>query len=167
MVEEVDTAELDRYLRIYQENPDSRVFAPLADLYRRMGKLDEAENVCREGIGRHPYYAGGRVAYANILLDKGEWDEALTEIEAVVNFYPDNLLARKIFIRVLAALGQLQRAQKELDALKAMAPDIAGDPQLIAVLKGPSSLSLKDNKELTKLLKEKQLLEALIQSLEP
>lgn len=103
-VEEVDPAEVDRYLRIYQENPDSRVFAPLADLYRRLGKLEEAETVCREGISRHPYYAGGRVAYAHILLDKSEWSEALTEIEAVVNFYPDNLLARKILIRVLCAL---------------------------------------------------------------
>jgi tetratricopeptide (TPR) repeat protein len=165
VVEDVDTAELERYLRIYQENPDSRVFAPLADLYRRLGRLEEAENVCREGIGRHPYYAGGRVAYAHILLDKGLWDEALTEIEAVVNFYPDNLLARKIFIRVLCALEQRSRAQKEWDALQALAPDVAADPQLTEALQGPSTMSLKDTKTLAKLQREKLILEALLRDL--
>jgi tetratricopeptide (TPR) repeat protein len=138
------------------------VFAPLADLYRRLGKLEEAETVCREGISRHPYYAGGRVAYAHILLDKSEWSEALTEIEAVVNFYPDNLLARKILIRVLCALGQLQRAQKEWEALRALAPDVANDPLLEAALQGRSSLSLKDSKILEQLKKEKLILETLI-----
>lgn len=136
MSHDVDLAELERYLRIYQENPDSRVFAPLADLYRRLGRLDESEKICREGIRRHPYYAGGRVALAHIQLDMARFEEALEEINSVVTYYPDNLLARKILIRVLGALGDADGATRELDALRHVAPMIASDPDLEAAAKG-------------------------------
>lgn len=133
---DVDLAELEHYLRIFQENPDSRVFAPLADLYRRLGRLDDAERICREGLRRHPYYAGGRVALAHILFDKGQLSEAFDEVEAIVTYYPDNLLARKILIKTLMALGQRERAHRELEALRALAPEVAADPELHALLRG-------------------------------
>ncbi len=137
---EVDLQELERYLRIFQENPDSRVFAPLADLYRRLAKLDEAESICREGIRRHPYYAGGRVALAHILLDRGNFKEALIESDSVVTYYPDNLLARKILIRVLGGMGEVDRAQREYQALRQLAPMVASDPDVERALQGPSAL---------------------------
>lgn len=127
---EVDLSELERYLRIFQENPDSRVFAPLADLYRRLGRLSDAESIAREGIQRHPYYAGGRVALSHVLLDGGRFDEAVAEAESVVTYYPDNFLARKILVRSLAALGEVSKAKRELEALVQMAPQVASDPEL-------------------------------------
>lgn len=147
MASDVDLGELERYLRIYQENPDSRVFAPLADLYRRLGRLDEAERICLEGIRRHPYYAGGRVALAHIQLEMSRFEEALEEINSVVTYYPDNLLARKILIRVLGALGDSEAASRELDALRHVAPMIASDPDLEAAARGeaPSRRSFPEH----------------------
>jgi tetratricopeptide (TPR) repeat protein len=136
---QIDREELERYVRIYQENPDSRVFAPLADFYRRLGRLDEAELICREGISRHPYYPGGRVALAHVLLDQSKFELALAESEHVVTYYPDNLLARKILIRVLGGLGRLDRARRELQALEALAPQMIHDPEIEKALQGPSS----------------------------
>lgn len=133
---DVDLAELEHYLRIFQENPDSRVFAPLADLYRRLGRLDDAERICREGLRRHPYYAGGRVALAHILFDKGQLQEAFDEVESIVTYYPDNLLARKILIKTLMSLGQKDRAHRELEALRALAPEVASDPELMGYVRG-------------------------------
>lgn len=135
----VDREELERYLRVFQQNPDSRVFAPLCDLYRRLGRLQEAEQICREGIRRHPYYAGGKVALAHILLDSHRFDEARSESESVVTFYPDNLLARKILIKALAGLGELHSAKKEFDTLRGLAPLIASDPELERALQGPAT----------------------------
>ncbi len=137
---EVDLSEVERYLRIFQENPDSRVFAPLADMYRRLGRLKEAEDICREGLLRHPYYAGGKVALAHILLEGGRYDEALKEAESVVTYYPDNLLARKILIRVLGSLNQVDAARREYEALKHLAPLVAGDPELERALQGRPSV---------------------------
>jgi tetratricopeptide (TPR) repeat protein len=139
---DVDVAELERYLRIFQENPDSRVFAPLADMYRRLGRLREAELICREGLERHPYYAGGRVALAHILLDSSRLDEALGESESVVTYYPDNLLARKILIRALGLLGQKERAEREWLALQQLAPSIADDADLKRAISGARGVPL-------------------------
>ena len=127
---DVDPNELERYLRLFQENPDSRVFAPLADLFRRLKKYQEAEEVCREGLKRHPYYAGGKVALAQIFFDTGRVDQALEEVESVVTYYPDNLLARKILVKALASVGHRDRAAREFEALKALAPMIASDPEI-------------------------------------
>ncbi len=134
MRETVDLKELERYLRLLQENPDSRIFAPLADLYRRMGRLHEAEEICREGIKRHPYYAGGKVALAQVMLDKGDYEESLHESESVVTYYPDNILARKIFIRSLAHLGQHARAQMEYETLKSVSPFMTHDREIEKLL---------------------------------
>lgn len=133
---DVDLNEVERYLKIFQENPDSRVFAPLSDMYRRLGRLKEAEQICREGLLRHPYYAGGKVALAHILLDAHRLDEALRESESVVTYYPDNILARKILIRVLGQLDRTAEARREFEALKHMAPLVAGDPDLEKALQG-------------------------------
>lgn len=138
---DVDLSEVERYLRIFQENPDSRVFAPLADMYRRLGRLREAEEICREGLLRHPYYAGGKVALAHILLESGQFEDALREAESVVTYYPDNLLARKILIRTLGALNRTDDARREFEALKHLAPMIAGDPEIERALQGRAAMT--------------------------
>ena len=146
---DVDPNELERYLRLFQENPDSRVFAPLADLFRRLKKFQEAEEVCREGLKRHPYYAGGKVALAQIFFETGRVDQALEEVESVVTYYPDNLLARKILVKALASLGHRERALREFEALKALAPMIASDPEIQrfiqVAISSPQTVALKIN----------------------
>jgi len=136
MSDAVDLEELERYLRLYQENPESRIFAPLADMYRRLGRYQDALEISKEGIHRHPYYAGGRVAFAHVLHDMEDFENALTESEYVVTYYPDNLLARKILIRTLAALALPDRASREYDVLKSMSPEAAADPLLARALAG-------------------------------
>lgn len=141
---DVDLNELERYLRIYQENPDSRVFAPLADMYRRLARYREAEQICREGLQRHPYYAGGKVALAYILFDTGRLPEAYQEINSVVTYYPDNLMARKIMVRVLGTMGDTAKARREYEALVQLAPQLAGDPELERALKGPGPMIVEN-----------------------
>jgi tetratricopeptide (TPR) repeat protein len=143
-VPDVDLNELERYLRIYQENPDSRVFAPLADMYRRLARYREAEQICREGLQRHPYYAGGKVALAYILFDTGRLPEAYQEINSVVTYYPDNLMARKIMVRVLGMMGDTSKARREYEALVQLAPQLAGDPELERALKGPGPMVVEN-----------------------
>lgn len=93
------------YLRRYKEDPTSRVFAPLAEAYRKMGRLDEALQICREGLKHQPDFHGGRVALAKCLFDKQLYDEARVELETVVQLVPENLLAQKILAETHLALG--------------------------------------------------------------
>lgn len=174
----VDLAELARYLRVYQENPDSRVFAPLADLYRRLGRFDDAMEVVRDGLRRHPYYSSARVVYAHLLIDLGKFPEAERELESVVTYYPENLLARKLLVKSKWALGRRDQALREWEALKAISPELGSDPELERLMVEPSPTdplesarkssqiaSQKRNK--IKSLKKKQLfLESALKRLE-
>lgn len=96
------------YLKRYEQDPTSRVFAPLAEAYRRMGRVDEAIEICKEGLRHHPDFHGGRVALAKCLVDTEAFEGALEELERVVQSVPENLLAQRL-------LGDVHRALKNSD----------------------------------------------------
>ena len=100
------------YLRRYQEDPSSRVFAPLAEAYRKAGMIEEAIEICREGLRVHPNFFGGRVALARALSDQKSFDEVIEELEPIIRDVPDNLVAQRLLGeaylvqgRVIDALG--------------------------------------------------------------
>lgn len=97
------------YLRRYQEDPTSRVFAPLAEAYRRLGRVDEAILICQEGLEHHPDFYGGRVALAKCYFDKKNFSLAKAELERVVNAVPENLLAQ----RLLGEVHLMQNNRRE------------------------------------------------------
>jgi tetratricopeptide (TPR) repeat protein len=134
------------YLQRFKEDPTSRVFAPLAEAYRRMGRVDDAIDICREGLEHHPDFHGGRVALAKCYVDKRMYVEAQTELEKVVNTAPDNLLAQRL-------LGDAYLAQGNKSA--------ALHPYKMALLLSPSDVSLAERVHgLEKALHQAGILEA-------
>ncbi len=93
------------YLRRFQEDPTSRVFAPLAEAYRRLGRLDDAISICLEGLHHHPDFHGGRVILAKAYIAKNLFSEARTELERVVHAVPENLLGQRLLGDAYLALG--------------------------------------------------------------
>lgn len=110
------------YLRRFQEDPTSRVFAPLAEAYRRLGRVDEAIEICREGLEHHPDFHGGRVALAKCYLDKKRYEEAKLELERVVHAVPENLLAQRLLGETHAILGNLTAALHNYKMAHLLAP---------------------------------------------
>jgi len=92
------------YLQRFQEDPTSRVFAPLAEAYRKMGQVEEAIAICREGLEHHPDFHGGRVALAKCYIDKKKFAEARAELERVIQCLPENLLAQRLLGDTFIAL---------------------------------------------------------------
>lgn len=92
-------------LRRLQQDPSSRVFAPLAESYRRLGRLDEAIEICQRGLEHHPDFHGGRVALAKCYLDKHRYQDAQKELEKVVHLAPENLLAQRLLGEALMVQG--------------------------------------------------------------
>jgi tetratricopeptide (TPR) repeat protein len=105
------------YLRRYQDDPTSRVFAPLAEAYRKAGLLNEAIEIARDGVRIHPHFIGGKVALARALFDKSEYREVVKELETVVLDAPDNLVAQKLLAESYLILGQVAQA---LNAYKSL-----------------------------------------------
>jgi tetratricopeptide (TPR) repeat protein len=103
------------YLRKYQEDPTSRVFAPLAEAYRKAGLTKEAVEIAREGLRVHPQFVGGRVALARALFDLKQYEDVLLELRQVCRDVPDNLVAQRLVAESALILG---RAEESLEAYK-------------------------------------------------
>lgn len=126
------------YLKKYQENPGSRVFAPLAEAYRKAGLIDEAIEVAREGLQVHPTFIGGRVALARALFDKGLYEEVLRELISVIREVPDNLLAQRLVADSNLLLGRLAEALGAYKMLLYFNPSDAETAKLVAELENES-----------------------------
>ena len=99
MSESPRIAELRRRV---DKDPTSIAFAQLAEEYRRIGDYPAAVKVCRDGLARHPGYISAQVTLGRALMEQGQFEEASTELEAVLQAAPDNLAA----IRALADIHQ-------------------------------------------------------------
>lgn len=98
------------YLRRFQEDPTSRVFAPLAEAYRRLGKFEDAVLICLEGMEHHPDFHAGRVVLAKCYFAQGKFTEARGELERVVHSVPENLLGQRLLGDTYLALGNRSAA---------------------------------------------------------
>ncbi len=109
-------------LRKLQEDPTSRVFAPLAESYRRLGRIEEAIEICQRGLEHHPDFHGGRVALAKCYLDKHRFQDAQRELERVVHLAPENLLAQRLLGDSLSAQGLEKHALHAYKMASLLAP---------------------------------------------
>lgn len=98
------------YLKRYQQNPRSRIFAPLAEAYRKSGLIEEAIEIAREGLQYHPRFIGGRVALARALFDKKDFQGVIEELRDIVQEVPDNLIAQRLYAESCLVIGRVADA---------------------------------------------------------
>jgi tetratricopeptide (TPR) repeat protein len=93
--------EIRRFEEQYRSQPESLVFARLADAYRKAGQPEQALEVLDEGLLRHPDYPSGHIVRARALRDLGRVDDTLESFRRVLELDGANLVA----IRELAGLA--------------------------------------------------------------
>ena len=118
---------IDDLRRRLERDPGSRLFAQLAEEYRKAGSHADAIRVARTGLAQHPAYPSARLTLGRALLESGDPGGARTELEAVLRDAPDNILASRFLGQALEALGELGPALVQLQKTLKMAP---GDRQL-------------------------------------
>ncbi|MDI6744074.1 MAG: hypothetical protein QMD07_01740 [Thermodesulfovibrionales bacterium] len=92
------------------KDPNSKLFVPLAEEYRKTGMLDEAISVLMTGITSQPGYTSARVSLGKIYLEKKMAPAAKEEFEKVISAIPDNLFAHKKLAEIYRDLGEKERA---------------------------------------------------------
>jgi predicted Zn-dependent protease len=122
------------YLKRLQEDPTSRIFAPLAEAYRKAGLVDEAIEIARDGLRIHPGFVGGRVALARALFDKGLYDEVIEELTPIVRDVPDNLVAQRLLAESCLLLGRVAEALGAYKMLLYFSPQDAETAQIVQEL---------------------------------
>lgn len=115
--------ELEALYRKYERAPDSYVFAPLADAYRKAGKLDEAVEICRKGLRQHPEYPSGHVVEGKCHYDVGMLDEAEESFRKVLDLDGNNLVALKYLGMIHAGQGDLEQASQYFKHILALDPE--------------------------------------------
>ena len=88
---------LDRQIQFfelhYKRHPESRFFIPLADLYRRSGRIDKALELLESSGGQCPRSLAAGVVRGLCLQDAGRDDEAGREFREVLQKDPGNMIA--------------------------------------------------------------------------
>lgn len=108
------TSEIDKLEARYRDNPKGRNFAPLADAYRKAGLIDNAVELCQNGLKLHPDYVSAYIVYARCLVDKKDDAAALGVFKQVLGLDGENIIA----LRGLAELAQRNgKYEEEVDWL--------------------------------------------------
>jgi tetratricopeptide (TPR) repeat protein len=116
-------ADIKKYEDTLERDPHSYCFAPLSELYRKMGMVDDAITVAKRGCENHPDYIGGYMALGRAYFEKGMNNEAREALERVVRVTPDNLLAQRILSKVYMDAGEVESAEESLKTILTQNPD--------------------------------------------
>lgn len=130
----IEADAIEKYQLILQKDPNSQVFAPLAEAYREMGLFQEAENVAKAGVKRHPTFAAGYVIYAKILKEQERIEECLKLAQRAVDLAPENIMAHQLLAEIYL------QTKKPKEALKAFKMVLFLNPQSERARKAVSKL---------------------------
>jgi len=99
---------MKKYKSLLLKNPKSKVFYPLAQIYRLNNQLQEAEKICLQGLKHHPNYATGYILLAKIYRAQKQNQKAFKSLNQAKELSPDNY-------QIYQLLGELYREQKDIE----------------------------------------------------
>jgi tetratricopeptide (TPR) repeat protein len=132
-------ADIKKYEDVLAKDPASYCFAPLSELYRKLGLLEDAVAVARAGTSAHPEYIGGYMALGRALFEKKEFVDSRICLEKVARATPENLLAQKLLSLIYQEDGNIAAAQHALEILISFSPDDMESRQLLDSLREKES----------------------------
>ena len=104
-----------KYQADYEKNPRSRVFAPLAETYRKLGMTDKAMEILSQGIRFHPNYVMGYLGLAFCYFDLRQYSLAYNTLKPLIETSRNNIRLQKLFAEICLELGYKEEA---LDTFK-------------------------------------------------
>ncbi len=107
MTEEESIRYLEERLK---ENPKSLLFARLAEFYVHRGRIDEAIELCSQGIQHHPDYLTGHYILGKAYDTKGDQEKAEAEYKKVLSHDCHYLAAHKALGDMMLAMGWEDKA---------------------------------------------------------
>jgi tetratricopeptide (TPR) repeat protein len=103
-------SQMARLHKKLQVEEKSRVFARLADTFRRSDHLEEAIELCHRGLVHHPDYASGHIVLGQCYLDLGRLEEARDAFLRALALDEDNILTLRSLGDILFQQGELEEA---------------------------------------------------------
>lgn len=123
--------QIERLRKRHRLSPDSKVFAPLADLLRQEGQLEEALILLEDGLVRHPRYLTAMVILGRTLLDAERRDHALSVLGKVLELDPENFVALGLVAEEACCHHHWDQARPLLEKLVLIEPHDPRWPRLL------------------------------------
>lgn len=103
-------SEIEKLERMVRENPKGRLFASLADAYRKDGQYPKALEVLEAGLVNHPDYVSARVVLGRVHMTTGDRAKAREAFARVVQLDPESVIALKALADLAEEEGQGEEA---------------------------------------------------------
>lgn len=133
-----------KYLRAFESNRRSRVFAPLAETYRKMGMLEKALEVCREGLKHNPQYVLGHLVLAQCYHDLNQKDLCFETLRPFVEEHRDNIVLQKLYVQVASQIGENDEALQTAKYLLFVNPKDNEMAQVVKNLEASENKAVQD-----------------------
>jgi len=114
--------EVERLQKQLDRDPNSKVFLPLAEEYRRSKMPEEAIFILEEGIKRNPAYSAAKIALARAYLEINEIMKAKQAIDDILIKMPHHPLAMKLHGDISFREGDFLEARKAYEIVKQLNP---------------------------------------------
>ena len=101
---------LIRYQKAYEDDPNSLVFAPLAEAYRKLGMLDKSQEILVQGLKKHPDYLLGHLGLARCYYDLNQHQQVCDTLMPYISGHRDNLQLQKLYAESSYKLGNFDEA---------------------------------------------------------
>jgi len=95
----------------------------MIEVLMRLDKRSDAADINAAILKENPKDSDARGLQASMLLDRGEVQKAISELQAVVNAAPDNFVARFNLGRAHVARGELEQARQQFSEAIRERPD--------------------------------------------
>ncbi len=121
-----------RYRGILLDDPQSRIYVPLADLLQENGDLEEALVLLEEGLSRHPGHLSAMVVLGRTLLQAGRQDHGVKVLQRVLDLSPDNFIVLRTLAENFLQRDAFTHALPLLERLVEIEPEQTEWPKLLA-----------------------------------
>ncbi len=123
-----------KYQSDFEKNPRSRVFAPLAESYRKIGMTDKAMEILSQGIRHNPSYVMGYMGLAFCYFDLKQFNLAYSTLRPLVESNRDNIRLQRLFADTCIAINHKDEALETLKYLLFINPRDKEIAKLVSTL---------------------------------
>lgn len=114
---------IEKCQKILEGDPNSQIFAALAEALRRKGELDRAFRVCQGGLRLHPSYGSAHIVMSKINLDRGLYDWAEAEVKRAIEIEGNSRTIELLLAEIFIYKGEFANAVKLLRKLHQADPN--------------------------------------------
>jgi tetratricopeptide (TPR) repeat protein len=99
------------------KNPNSALFAAIAEDLRKQGRYAQALEICQNGLKQNTRYANGFYTSGRIYYDLKQYTQAETAFDKTLTIDPDHIKALEFLIMTQIELKAWSQASQALDRL--------------------------------------------------